>query len=276
LHRATGGDTGALQVRVKLLGGDETLVSFAADDTVQTLKSKVAALTGIEVTDFRFKIDNTHCGLAARLVDLRQGLVSMCRVAKFEPRRRSLLRAKRGEIKVSRAHAEYVCSNLANVVSDVAETRQNTSEILTLLQNPGTEVVDESFEDMTNEELQNLKSVADTRRIGGIARMQKVKAEQDRRKTIQKENAAKARLANLSAATIAQLDAAGGVVKKAKELAVAEADKKKEEAKKAKALAVAEADKKKEEAKIAKREAQEEKKREAEDHTKKTYIAGEY
>jgi hypothetical protein len=258
LYHTTGGDIGVLQVRVKLLNGEEIQVPFAADDTVANLKSNVAAQTGIIVTDFKFKFDNLHCMLTTRLVDLRHGLIIMFKTVKFAACNRSLLRIKNGEISVSRLHAEYVCTNLANVVSDVAKTEKKTTEILALLQNPGTAVGDENWENMTDADLQNIRSVADLSRVNTIARMQKAKAEQDRRKTLQKEDAAKARLANLSAATIAQLDAAGGVVKKAKELAVAEADKKKEEAK------------------IAKREAQEAKKREAEDHTKKTYIAGEY
>jgi len=250
LHRATGGDTG-LQVRVKLLSGNETLVSLAADATVNELKEKLAVQTGIDTTDFKLRNgDNPHCKLTTRVADLAQP-VTVGKVAKFEARKRSLLRFKKGEIKISKHHADYVCNQLTQVGSAVAKTAKNTTEILALLQNPGTEVGDENFEAMTNEQLQNMKSVADRHRIGDIARMQKVKAEQDRRKTIQKEDAAKARLANLSAATIAQLDAAGGVVKKARELAVAEADKKKEEAKKAKS------------------DAQEEKKRKAEDHMKK-------
>ena len=236
---------------------------------MKTLKDKLEVQTGIHHTDFRIKDgDKPHSKLTILVADLAHP-ITMCPVAKFEARKRSLLRFKKGEIKISKHHADYVCNQLAQVGSDVAKTEKKTTEILALLQNPGTEVGDENFEAMTNEELQNMKSLADRHRIGDIARMQKVKAEQDRRKTLQKEAAAKARLANLSAATIAQLDAAGGVVKKAKELAVAEADKKKEEAKKAKALAVAEADKKKEEAKKAKSDAQEEKKRKAEDHMKK-------
>jgi hypothetical protein len=268
LHRATGGDTG-LQVRVKLLSGNEMIVSLAVDDTVQTLKGKVAVHTGIDVTDFKLRDAHTpHCKLTTRVADLAQP-VTVCKTVKFEARKRSLLRFKKGEIGYSKEHAEYVCKHLAQVGSAVAKTEKNTTEILTLLQNPGTAVGDENLENMTDADLQNIRSVADVSRVNTIARMQKAKAEQDRRKTLQKEDAAKARLANLSAATIAQLDAAGGVVKKAKELAVAEADKKKEEAKKAKALAVAEADKKKEEAKKAKSDAQEEKKRKAEDHMKK-------
>ena len=136
----------------------------------------------------------------------------------------------------------------------MSKTEKKTTEILALLQNPGTEVGDESFGNMSDAQLQNIRSVADVSRIHTIARMQKAKAEQDRRKNIQKENAAAARLANLSSATIEQLKVAGGDAKKAKALAVAEADKKKEEAKKAK-----------EEAKKVKRDAQEAKKRKAED-----------
>jgi len=269
LYHTTGGDIGVLQVRVKLLNGEEIQVPFAADDTVANLKSNVAAQTGIIVTDFKFKFDNLHCMLTTRLVDRRHGLIIMFKTVKFAACNRSLLRIKNGEISVSRLHAEYVCTNLANVVSDVAKTEKKTTEILALLQNPGTEVVDESFDDLTNEELQNMRSVADRHRVNDIARLQKVKAEQDRRKNILKENAAKDRLAKLSPATIEQLNQADGDAKRAKELAMTEAAKKKEEAKRAKELAVEEADRKKEEAKTAKREAQEEKKRKAEDHMKK-------
>ena len=150
--------------------------------------------------------------------------------------------------------------------SAVAKTEKNTTEILTLLQNPGTAVGDENLENMTDADLQNIRSVADVSRVNTIARMQKAKAEQDRRKTIQKENAAKARLANLPAATIAQLSAACGDVTKATGLAVAEAARKKEEAKKAKEEAKKAKRDAQEGAKKAKRDAQEEKKRKAEDH----------
>jgi len=250
LHRATGGDTG-LQVRVKLLGGGEALVSFAADDTVATLKDKLEVQTGIDKTDFKLRDAHTpHCKLTTRVADLAQP-VTVGKVVKFEARKRSLLRFKKGEIGYSKEHAEYVCKHLAQVGSAVAKTEKNTTEILTLLQNPGTEVDDGSFEDKTDAQLQNIRSLADKHRVSDIARMQRAKAEQDRRKNVQKENAANARLAKLSPATIEQLKLAEGDAKKAKALAVAEADKKKEEAKKAKS------------------DAQEEKKRKAEDHMKK-------
>jgi len=265
LHRATGGDTG-LQVRVKLLSGNETLVSLAADATVNELKEKLAVQTGIDTTDFKIRNgDNPHCKLTTRVADLAQP-VTVGKVVKFEARKRSLLRFKKGEIGYSKEHAEYVCKHLAQVGSAVAKTEKNTTEILTLLQNPGTEVDDGSFEDKTDAQLQNIRSLADKHRVSDIARMQRAKAEQDRRKNVQKENAAKARLANLPAATIAQLSAACGDVTKATGLAVAEAARKKEEAKKAKEEAKKAKCDAQEEAKKAKRDAQEEKKRKAEDH----------